>query len=108
MKVKCIITGLLLLLVSSFGWTDNAKLNPGELRTLLIDSTVTGKIKWGFFKYDFKEYYSQDNKIEGQDEDGYYTGSFQKKNQGCIEVKYDHENTSANGCYYYQIKGGTY
>jgi len=43
----------------------NDRLSQIELKSLLIDSTVIGTIKWGFFKYDFNEYYSLNNKIEG-------------------------------------------
>ncbi len=84
------------------------KLNQDELKALLIDSTIIGTFKWGFLKFDFNEYYSENNKIIGQDDDGEYTGSYQIHEEGCFNIKYDDENTSANGCYYYQAKGDQY
>jgi len=46
--------------------------------------------------------------LKGLDDDGDYTGSYQINENGCINIKYDHEDTSANGCYYYQAKGDQY
>lgn len=107
MKYSKLIPALFIIFLPIMAQADN-KLNQDELKTLLVDSTVIGTIKWGFFKYHFNEYYSENNIIEGLDDDSEYTGSYQINEDGCISIKYNHEDKSANGCYYFQPKGDQY